>query len=675
MSKKVKTSDWMPNHDPLDYPIELYNWINSINTDFRTKEKYKPFELYKKQAKDWLKDTDDITDYHDQEEQVDFILREYMRCKQNTLYALNKYHYLKDGSADNDGGIKYIAWEAQEIIIFLTDCRYSLLIGKPRQIGFTSVMGGVIAFKINCNKSFFTKFITHSREKGEEIFRDKIRWSFGKLPDWMKHEVYNDAADMLSLRSKTGKKGQTTGANSMVQVSTPAVDAINGGSPNLVMIDEIGIIDFFSEMVTEGRPTLYFYNPATKKMEIRRQLVGWGTSVYDKDARQVAVFEKEFKAALNAFREKHYHYGIIPVFFNAYAREGMTDTFYKNEKKSYYAKGTKASKIQFHQHYPMNIDDMFIRDDKTIVPHDKINRMISKIHSLREEDAPQYGYFEPIFDTSKPTPDGDVPYKVVGASWIPSSGFSDERTTTCVVRHPNDKWKDRYYQGTDPINSETGHSKMGSVIWDAYENTMAAAVFHRVKTFKETYLQCLLLGLYYDKEFGCKELVESNIGDMYVDYKDTKGFIKTLTPNGALPKFLQTGTGKWWGISNRTNTAGRIANKIIEMVDDYMDNIYLLWFHLQLKTFVEKPLKNSQSHRQTRFQANDLRYDYDDIIFAGVLAYINAQCYDRYEPKEKAAGEIGNVLKRRLVQDANTGWSQRLADVDSDGKVVRYISR
>ena len=674
MAKKIKKEDWYPSHPPLEYPESFVKWIDSINIDFRDMCKYEPFELYKKQMKEWMGDTDEITDYHDAEEQTDFVVREFIRCKHNSLYASNKYGKLKEGSADEDGGVIYEAWKAQEVVLFLVDCGYSTFFGKPRQVGFTSTMGLLASFKINCNNSFFIKFITHSKEKGEEIFKDKIRWSFGMLPDWIKHEVYNDAHNVLGLQGKTKVKGQTTGANSRIQVATPAIEAINGGSPNLVMIDEMGAIDFFGEMMNEGRPTLYFYNPKTKKMEIRRQLVAWGTSVYDKDAKHVAVFEKEFKSAMTAWREKNYHYGIVPLFFNAYAREGMTASLFNKEKKAYYSKGTKSAKIQFHQHYPMSLDDMFIRDDKTIVSHDKLNGMITKIYQLKETEQPQYGYFEPIFDTSHPTPDDDVPYKIVGANWLPSSGFSDDRTTACITRHPVDGWEYRYYQGTDPINSETGHSKMSSVIWDAYENTISAAVFYRTKTFKECYLQCILLGLYYDKKWGCKELLESNIGDMYADYKTMKGFEKTLTPNGALPKFLQTGTGKWWGISNRTNTAGRIANKIIELTADYLDNIYLLWFHLQLKTFVEKPLKNSQTHRQTRFQAADLRHDFDDVIFAAVFAYICAECYSKYEPKEIAAA---NVLtrKRRLVQNADTGWKHRLAEVDDNGRVMRYINR
>ena len=673
----VETREWKPKHKPTEYPKSFVRWVNSINKGWRNRIKYKPYDLYVKQAEIWLKEDDHITKYRDVDDQEDYVIQEYQRCQDNTLYFANKYGYLKEGDAAIQGGkLKYTAWEPQQILLFLLDSGYNCIIGKGRQIGFTTTMGLAAMKRINFNKSYFVKFITHTKDKGEEIFRDKIRWGFGQIEEWLRQPSYNDAHNVLSLQEK-GKKGETKGAYSRIEVSTPAVDAINGGSPNLVLIDEIGLLELFGKMVREGRPTLFFFNPETGMMEMRRQLFCWGTG--GEMGKGGAVFEAEFKSALENWRKENYKHGIIPLFFDAYARQGMTDERYNSEKKIYYSvKGVDAaaSRVQFHQHYPMTLDDMFLRTAATIIPVSECNSYLSKIYNLSPQDQPQYGYFEPIFDQTAPTQDGVLPFKLKGSRFIPTEAREDERTTSVVFKHPpsHEKWEYRWYQGTDPINSETGHSKMSSSIWDALNNTCSSMVFYRVREFKQCYLQCLLQGIYYDQtgEGGVKELVESNIGDMYADFQKQVGFDRRLVANRALPPFMQTPSSKYWGIANKANTAGHIANKIIEMVDAYAPNIFIEWFFEQIKTFVQKDLSGRTSHRETRFQAADLKQDFDDGIFSMVFSYINAQAHSRYEPRLIDKAEEG-TRKRRLVQNADTNWQLRAAIVDQNGKVIRYL--
>jgi len=674
--KFVNTDEWMPNHKPLEYPKSFIRWINSMNKGWRNMISYKPFELYVKQANQWLDQNDDILNYRTKEEQEDYIVQEYNRCKENTLYFANKYGYLKEGSTSG-GEFRYKAWKAQQILLFLVDCGYNVMIGKARQIGFTTTMGLAAMSRASFRKSYFTKFITHKREKGEEIFRDKIRWGFGKIPPWLVEEPHSDTASSLDMRGKSKKKGRTEGSHSRIQVDTPEVNAINGGSPNLVLIDEIGLFELFGKMMREGRPTLFFFNPESGYQEMRRQLVCWGTGgEMDKGG---AVFESEFKAALEAWRTENYSYGIIPLFFDAYARQGMSDEMYKKEKAFYYSKTgveEESSKVQFHQHYPITLEDMFLRTARTIIPVAKCNEYLSKIYGLKPEDQPRYGYFEPIYNIAEPTPHGVLPYKLRGATFVPTEGREDERTTAVMFQDVPDgeKWEYRWYQGTDPVNSETGHSKMSSSIWDAYTNTCSSMVFWRIRDYKQCYLQCLLQGLYYDQlgDGGVKELLERNIGQLYYDFQDQAGFSRRLTANSVLPPFLQTPTSGWWGISNKTNTAGHISNKIIEMIDAYAANIYIPWFFEQLKTFIEKDLKGGQSHRQTRFQAADLKYDYDDGIFSMVFAYINAQAHSRFEPRRVDVAEQ-KTRQIKFIQNEQTQWKLRLAEVSPNGKIIRYI--
>tara|TARA_R110001592_G_scaffold7523_4_gene42025 strand:+ start:327 stop:2390 length:2064 start_codon:yes stop_codon:yes gene_type:complete len=674
----IPTEAWKPSHEEFDYPKSFVTWIDSINSGWQNKEVFKPFNLYCKQAKLWLEDKSDIIDFDNEEDQYDWLVEEIQRCKDNTLYFCNKYGFIKEDKSTG-GMLKYSAWEAQEVLLFLFDCGYSMMIGKARQIGFTTTMCLAGMKRVNLNKSYFIKFVTHSESKGIEIFRDKVKWTYTKIPEYIAQDVRNWTDKVMSFDKKGQKKGRDEGGASRFQVDSPQIDAINGGSPSAVFVDEIGLFDIFGEMMREGRPALFKYNPETGKMTMQQQFMAWGTGgEMDKGG---SVFESEFKMCMKQWKEGNYEYGIIPLFFNAYARRGVDDKHINNERKAYLAlEGTKkgeVAKVQFHQHYPITIDDMFLRKSRTLVPIHTCNQRLADIYG--KEVPIEYGFFEPILDMSQPTPDLLTSHRIVGASWMPTKGREDIQTSAVIVHHPpqGEVWKNRWYQGTDPINSETGHSMMSSAVWDAYTNSVSSVVFHRDRKFKQTYLQVLLQSLYYDqqKRGGIKELIENNIGDMHLDFQEIHGFRNKFTAMAQLPEYFQTHSGKWFGISNKANTGPRIIAKTEEMVDTYANSIDIPWIWEQLKTFVEKDLKSSNSHRQTRYQAADTRYDYDDAIFSITFAYINAQSHSRYEPENVKTMSGKNKVITRYVQSKETNYRMKLARVDKDtGKILKIIN-
>jgi hypothetical protein len=151
------------------------------------------------------------------------------------------------------------------------------------------------------------------------------------------------------------------------------------------------------------------------------------------------------------------------------------------------------------------------------------------------------------------------------------------------------------------------------------------------------------------------------------------GFRHKFTANSQLPEYFQTHGGKWFGISNKVNTAPRIIAKTEEMLDAYGDNIHVPWVWEQLKTFVEKDLKSQNTNRQTRYQASDLRYDYDDVIFSITYAYINALAHVKYEPENIAGEAISKQVTVRYVQSKETNYRMRLARVDKNGKILKII--
>ena len=645
--KKIVKKDWIPHNGNVLQPEKAFvEFVDTINKGFSHKRENKKFNIYIQQAEEWLSDDNSMSTRRTFDEKLDFLRTEKNRCRENSLYFMNKYLQLKEGNA-LDGTRRYKAWHCQELICYLLDCGFSFMLGKLRQVGATSTIGGLAIKSIVFNRNYFCKFITENLIKGQEIFDDKIKYAFYHLPQWLRPSVYNDRDNLLRFLYKP-QKGMTGGVDSKLSVEAPYATAINGGAPNLVLIDEAGNMPIITEMINEGRPALFWVNPETKTMEMKRQLVVWGTGgEMDKGGGR---FEVEFRSAWEAWKERNFSYGIVPIFFDAYAKPGMTKELYEQEKKYYYSKSgvdSERYRVQFHQHYPLTIDDMFLRSSKTLIAIDKINMHLERIFQLKDKDKPQHGYFKPIYDYNYPEPEAsDLPYKIIDTVWVPT-GDNDEMATTVVFKHPERDWQNRYYQGTDPIFTDTGHSKMASVVWDNETQTVAACMNFRVREYKYCYLQTLLLGIYYHHQI--KNLVESNVGSGFIDYIDGKGFWRTLVPNKAIHQHLQTPTGSKMGINNRANTHKFIVHKLTELIGAYGNNIYIEEFWIQCKTFVEKTTPSGK----TTYAVEDLRHYFDDILYATVFAYICAQGFTHLVPLNIREGTKGKKVKYKYSYDNN----------------------
>lgn len=630
-NREILTSEWMPE-DRINHTAYFCNWIDSINSGFMNRTGYEPFVRYVQQARHWLENIGKFGDIKSEDEQRTFASEERKRYIDNTLYFMNKHLPLKEGNIST-GGRKYTAWECQAVLLFLFDCGYNIELGKLRQMGATSTLGGAALKRLMFNRSYFIKFLTENTIKGEEIFEDKIKFPFRNMEDWLQPTVSNDRDRLLRFLYKEDKQS-SGGADSKLVVEAPYVTAINGGSPNLVMIDEIGQIPILSKIMNEGRPTLFWVNPETGKLEMKRQLVSWGTGA--EQTRGGGEMEREFKACMEAFKKRDFNYGIVPLFLDAFAKPGMTKEFYEREKEFYYSKNNEASRIQFHQHYPLQVDDMFLSSSETLWPIEKINENISKIDNLKEEDKCQYGYFEPEFDRSRPMPEGsDIPFAITGAKWMPSED-EDPRSTVCIFRHPdteNGQWVNRYYQGTDPIFTQSGHSLFSSSIWDAYVNTVSACMNYRIKNYQYCYLQSALMGMYYNP--NTMELVEYNAGEPYIEWKIVKGMQRTIVPNSMLPPSLQTHTAMNLGIRKGASNSKFILNNTLEMLENYGENIFIKDFFLQLKTYTRKM---TPSGKET-YKVENAKFFYDDVIDSITYAYICAKCYGHLEPRCIGKGE------------------------------------
>jgi hypothetical protein len=659
----IKKEDWYPQHEPMDFPPEFFDWIDSILVSWKNRKSYRPFELYKNQAYDWLSDKATYESFKTKEERVEYLIQERERCITNSVYKCIKYGKVYEFDHETERYMEFMPWPVQEFILFLEDCGYSYLGLKGRQIGFTTVQGINMALDINFKNSLFIKFIACDESKTKEIFEYKIKWPFTQIDKKVKASIGYFSKLGISLFSKKSK-GEIGGRNSSIIVDNPKIDAINGGSPSKVKIDEVGLIDkIFGDIMREGRPTLFYPDKKTGKLKMKRQVCAWGTGGdMDKGG---SVLEEEFMALLNEWKSRKIVSGIIPLFFDFWAREGMTQELYDSEKKKAYStQGTQRAKAiaTFHQHYPTCIEDVFIRNEKTLMSHDFINTMMTKILRMPSSVAPEYGRFNPIYDKNQPTGNDKIPYKIIGAEWEKARDAGDPRTTACMWMHPVYGWIDRYFQGVDPINSETGHSYFSASIWDKLCKTVSCCIFYREPDYEMCYLQGILMGMYYDttKNVGVPDLVENNIGDQYIKMRESLKLDSVIVATAQLDPALQGGSAKWWGISKKSNTAGGIVFQLQALLDKYAKNILMLRFWVGLKKFVEKDMtRSNMATRDTRWGPANKKVDRDDDIDSITYAWICSSSFDHLTPKNINIQEAAPEMKKKvsIVADITNGFN------------------
>jgi hypothetical protein len=656
LKANITKVDWMPK-SVLDHEPDFVHWIDSILYGFfPNKCEYKKFTLYKAQAWRWLQEEDNITSYHTDDAKRNYKQREYDRCYENSLYFVNQYGELKEGDISS-GFVKYQAREHHAVVAYLFDCGYNVVGGKGRQIGFTSIMGLLALAKLIFIPNYYIKFITEDKNTGEEIFSDKIKYPFGALPRWMMPKVKSDSGTRFWLSDKL-KKGEKGYPNSRIDVVAPKKTAINGGSPQLALVDESDNIDILGAMLNEGRPTMFWNNPQTGKFELKRQTWFWGSGVPKKQSN--GEYEKEFYRIVGLWEAHQYSHGFVPIFFSWHCRFDKTE--YEKEKMYYFGARAsekdidlEASKTQFFQHYPSTFKDMFLTSASTLVSREIIDSGIDRCRLLSPKQQPVYGYFEPVFNEAEPMPiESDVPYRVVGAKFIALDDTEDlKKASVRIMFKPEPGWENRYYQGTDPIATETGHSKFASAIWDEYSHTIAAVMnFRRQHDHKYTFLQSVLLGLYYNTApgatMGVKELVEANIGTNYTDYKQLKGFFSTLVFNTQLPSKLVGGVREI-GVDNKGNRADAIVEYMTELFRTYHDRIFISILFEQLSTFVQGI---SKIGKETWGPINHTLH-FDDTLFAATYAYICRQCHPHLYPTQKVLSVERFAVKHKLVRQSD----------------------
>lgn len=632
--RDILKEDWCCD-EPAQVDPKFAKFILSHYKRFCDLGVYEPFFLYVRQAQRWMQDPEPDLDEMTDAQRWAYYNKEFDRFCQNLAYALWRVVWYKESSLPGGEG-KYEPTLAMFFLLYLINDGRSGFIGKGRQITSTTTIAAVCVIMMITRRNFHAKLIACDLDTTEEIFEDKVKYAFGRLPNWLKPIVSNDKDNLFRvLFNRSASKGSKKAMSSKVAIVAPKLSAINGGAPDFVAVDEAPFLDIFTGMVEEGRPTM-FAKGKDGELRMLRQLWAWGTG--GRSSKGGGEFEKAHRALFKRWESGVFVDGIVPIFLDWTCRPGMTEEMYLKEKARVMAAVADGSTqadfdkalTLFRQHYPSSLDDMYSVSANTLVPPAIIYKESEKITALPLELRPQYGHYDPVFSESAKMPEHSYfPYKVVGAKWVPSPEGSVD---ACLMFMRPERSKDRYYQGTDPIMSNEGLSMHASAIWDAYLCTIPCIVNTRFQDPYQCYLQSKLMGIYYRNEgqAACMELVENNIGRPYIKWVTGPewGLLSTMVTQFFLPDYLRGGGDDIGWNSKEHRKFSMVQSVGLPMLEVFGSNIYIPELWSQLRFFVGK----TSGRNRVLWGTDNAKQHCDDVVDASFAANACRLCFPSKQP-------------------------------------------
>lgn len=671
--REISRQDWIPK-SVVDIDDAMYDFIDSTIPMFCKMVPYKPFWLYIKQMQDWMSDTTDINLLDTVDEIEAYKDREIDRMDQNLLYGMNKYIWREEAEAPG-GRVRYKASTPQALLVYIMDAGYSTLAGKGRQAAKTTTAGGAALLRSMVKTNMRIVIAADDKETtGNNIFATKIKYPFTNMPPWMKPDLVPSSSSTelkfdFAPGATKGDRGQMTSTFSLM--ASVETTAINGMTPSWMLLDEAGDMKTFSKLVLEGEPTMIGLDetpgsPTFGKLIRKRQIIAWTTGT--SSSRGDGQFEGAYKTLLENWRRRKNTRGWVPLFFDWTCRRGATDQWYNDLRQQYLegsvseTKGLSADDAlsMFSAHYPSSPDDMFMVSHKTIIPVDIIDRNMTMCLSLPQNQRPIRGRFVPQWDNT-PMPDGSpIPHRPIGVTFVPDP-YDNPDSPVELYLWPNNNTRNRYWQGTDPINADDGKSKMASAIYDCVgitgesgeaRPTIACIVNGRTHPLSEIYLQTKLMGMFYRGagQRACKELVEVNQGHKYLSFvqewlkmEGTLVYQKELDP-------MYRGGGHIFGVDLKSTRKSVLLRDVVDLIDKCENRIRHYGFWSQLRTISVERGKSDQPEWGT---IDSKRYN-DDIPIACAWAYVCRMSFSHLRP-EVIEGESAKFRNRRVWVEGPNG--------------------
>lgn len=680
--EEIGPEHWTPEGAPENLPKDFIKWCLSINPRFDEMVPYKPFFMYCEAARRWNLEPGGIERYaKGSDDWRDFGLREMRRCHKNRLYGLDRYITIKE---DNDAGRRnYKASTPQAMVAYLKSIKVSAIIKKGRHAAITSTFNACDVFDLMLQPSFKGALITDDvGTTAKNIFEDKFMSTLTNMPEWFrpldefKHIAHkNTERIILQFNNKsTGKADKKRQTAEYSVVSGNDTQAVNGMTLSVLNIDEAQNVPNVSKILEERRPQQWA--EVNGKQRLVRCSYTWGTG--NANGKNSKEFDDEYTRMKSLMEKGKNTGGWVALFFDGFCRPGVDKENYfmewerlnSGEDDSLKGKAAQDIKRIFTSRFPLTDEDATAQNTNSILPPHIIKAHRDRI-TMRLKGRLKYGRFVEDFDLSQKMPPGsEYPYFVRGARFEEDHSGDPEMSPVTMLFDREAGWKNNYFQGTDPIQSYTGKSKMASNIIAASAHRITTAegrILHipasvcwismRHPNPSINYKQVKLMGMYYandgEGQRCCSELVEWNQGHDYVRFCEGPHMLlgDSIVHNMELPPIYQDG-GKHPGMLMTSVSKGHVHADIIRFNDECGLNEYSLQYYAQLSTMQQ----GETAEGKIKFGTIDVDRYNDDLVFAKTFSYIRMKM--SYEAPSRIGDEANPIVEERLVsvRDRLTGY-------------------
>lgn len=685
---------WTPPGAPEAIPKEMMEMCMSINPRFDKIKPYKPFFLYCEAARRWAAENVNVDAYDmGSQEFVDAGRGELHRGEINHLYWLDKYDTIKDDSQPG-GRRKYMASAPQALLAWVVNIKVSAVIKKGRHAAITSTMMALASLRTQLIPSYNGVLVTDDvEETGKAIFEDKFLTTMNNRPIWARpQDDFKHIAALSTLRvmlqfNSTGGKAQRKKSTTSFSVfSGKNTQAVNGITATDLFVDEGQNVANAGKIINERRPQQWA--KVDGKMKLLRASYLWGTASSDNQGR--GAMEEHYDFIKDKMEKGEDTGGWVALFLDGFCRPGVTEEIYKKEYVNIVGgvdsrvkgRSMRERKAFFASFYPMSDDDVASGVANTIVPPEVIKMHRDKCLQYVPGGAIR-GRFREIYDRSSPQPPGShFPYMVENVDFEPAK-LSDINAPIYMLKDRESGWFSNYFKGTDPIQSNTGLSKMASniIAASAERHTEAGRTIDlpasvcwmngRTDNPHEMFKQAALMGMYYRNQGqrACPELVEYDQGHNYIEYLKSPALMleDSLLLNAELPPMYQTQNRSQVGILMREAIKSRAHLDLLNFMEECGRFEFSIEFFSQLMHITHDESKSGG----IKWGTIDVRRSNDDLVIAKVLSFI---AYKMSAEKPRKIGqsiqEYEEVMEPVTQADGSWIWMPMVRSTSDNGDII-----
>lgn len=178
------------------------------------------------------------------------ILKEYTKCLQSPIYAIETY--LETFDKTQEGFVKFKLFPRQKEIIYAYEKHRFNLVTKPRQAGVSTTTAAYMAIKVASADKDNPEAVLIIANKQELAFEflAKIKDFLSQLPRWFWGSEYygTEKKEEKSIFITDSKKEIRLPNGSRVKAVATSKDALRGFTPTYLIMDEAAFIDNGAEV-------------------------------------------------------------------------------------------------------------------------------------------------------------------------------------------------------------------------------------------------------------------------------------------------------------------------------------------------------------------------------------------------------------------------------------------